>query len=222
MANFKTHLSVSILTSTAAAGIAVNLHLIAYTHTPWFIFLGIVGGMLPDIDANNSRPVNLLFSLLAVLGMCAIVQIFKNSYAPHRLLILAAAGYLVIRYGISALFKRFTEHRGVFHSLLAALFFALQAACISYYLLHWNLVHAWLNGIFIALGFITHLALDEIYSVDLTNSRMKKSFGTALKLCSYSNMTASALMMMATIGMYWLAPSPLPLVHAVLAGVHYR
>lgn len=212
MANFKTHLSVSTVASTAAAGLAVNMQLIAYTHMPWFIFLGIVGGMLPDIDANNSRPVRLLFGLLAILGALAVLRAFKNSYATHQLLMIAAASYLLIRYGVSAMFNRFTEHRGVFHSLLAALFFALQTICVSHYFLHWNAIHAWLNGLFIATGFIIHLLLDELYSVDVSNSRMKKSFGTAMKLCSYRNITASALMMICTITLYWMAPSPLPLV----------
>ena len=84
--------------------------------------------------------------------------------------------------------------------------------CISYHFLHWDVLHAWLNGIFIALGFIVHLILDEVYSVDLFNSRMKKSFGTALKLFSHSNMPASALMAVFTLMLYWMAPSPLPLV----------
>lgn len=212
MANFKTHLSLSTVIGTAAAGMAVNMQLIAYTHMPWFIFLSILGGMLPDIDADNSRPVKLLFSLLALLGASAVLQAFKNSYTPHQLLMITAAAFLLIRYGVSALFNQFTEHRGVFHSLLAALFFTLQFTCISYFFLHWSVVHAWLNGIFIAIGFITHLLLDELYSVDLSNSRMKKSFGTAMKLCSYRNITASALMMICTIALYWIAPSPQPLV----------
>ncbi|MDP2903286.1 MAG: metal-dependent hydrolase [Methylovulum sp.] len=212
MANFKTHLSLSAAAGIAATGIAVNLQLIAYTHMPWFIFLVVVGGMLPDIDADNSRPVKLLFSLLAILGMFAVLHAFKNDYAPHRLLMIAAASYLLVRYGVAALFNRFTEHRGVFHSFLAALFFALQATCISFYFLHWNAVDAWLNGVFVAIGFIVHLLLDEIYSVDLSNSRMKKSFGTAMKLCSYRNIMASVLMLVCTMALYWLTPSPLPLV----------
>ena len=111
-----------------------------------------------------------------------------------------------------ALFNALTVHRGVFHSVLAALFFALLMTCISYHFLHWDVLHAWLNGIFIAVGFIVHLLLDELYSVDLSNSRMKNSFGTALKLFSHSNLTASSLMAIFTIMLYWMAPSPMPLV----------
>ena len=41
---------------------------------------------------------------------------------------------------------------------------------------------AWLTGLFLFIGFLIHLALDEIYSVDVEGRTIKKSFGTALKL----------------------------------------
>jgi len=152
------------------------------------------------------------------MGAAAALLVFKNSYTLHLLLPIAAGTYLFIRYGMFALFNQLTVHRGVFHSVLAALFFLLLMTCISYHFLHWNIFHAWLNGIFIALGFIVHLLLDELYSTDLANLRMKNSFGTALKLFNYESMTASALMAICTIMLYSVAPSPGPLVKA-LSGI---
>ncbi len=212
MANFNTHLSIAIAASMGAALVAVNVHLIATTDMPWLIFLGTLGGLLPDIDASNSRPVKLLFTVLALMGVAGMLQAFKNDYDPYPLLLIVAGTYLFIRHIVFALFNRLTVHRGVFHSVLAAVFFALLMTCISYHFLHWSVLHAWLNGLFIALGFIVHLLLDELYSVDLSNARMKNSFGTALKLFSHSNMTASALMTIFTLMLYWMAPSPMPLV----------
>ncbi len=212
MANFNTHLSVATAASTGAALLAVNAHLIADADMPWLIFLGALGGLLPDIDASNSRPVKLLFNVLALMGIAGVLQIFKDSVAPYPLVLIVVGAYLSIRHGLLALFNGLTVHRGVFHSILAALFFALLMTCISYYCLHRDILHAWLNGIFIALGFIVHLLLDELFSVDLSNSRMKNSFGTALKLFNYNNMTASALMTLITLMLYWITPSPLPLV----------
>lgn len=213
MANFNTHLSIATAVGLGAALVAVNVHLITNADMPWLIFLSALGGLLPDIDASNSRPVKLLFFVLALMGVAAALDAFRNSYhAPYPLWLIAAGTYLFIRYAMFALFNRFTVHRGVFHSVLAAVFFALLMTCISYHFLHWNISHAWLNGIFIALGFIVHLLLDELYSVDLSNTRMKKSFGTAFKLFSYSNIMASALMIVCTITLYGMAPSPQPLV----------
>ncbi|MDP1665646.1 MAG: metal-dependent hydrolase [Methylobacter sp.] len=212
MANFNTHLGIASAAGIGAALVAADAHLIVKADIPWLVFLSILGGMLPDIDAHNSRPVKLLFNVLALMGVAAVLQAFKNSYAPYLLLLIAAGTYLFIRYVMFALFNRLTVHRGVFHSALATLFFSLLMTCISYHFLHWDILHAWLNGIFIALGFIVHLLLDELYSTDLSNLRMKKSFGTALKLFNYNNMTASALMAICTIMLYSIAPSPTPLI----------
>jgi hypothetical protein len=214
MANFNTHLSIATAASLGAAVVAVNVHLIATADMAWLIFLGILGGLLPDIDASNSRPVKLLFTVLALMGGAGALQIFKDHYQPYPLSVIVASTYLLIRYVVFTLFNRLTVHRGVFHSVLAAVFFALLMTCISYHFLHWRILQAWLNGLFIALGFIVHLLLDEIFSVDLSNARMKASFGTALKLFSHSNMTASALMTLLSLMLYWVAPSPMPLLKA--------
>lgn len=211
MANFNTHLSIALTASVGTSLVAVNIHLITSADMLSLIFLGTLGGLLPDIDASNSRPVRLLFFVLALMGVATVLHAFKNHYEPYPLLLIVVGTYLFIRYGLFALFNRLTVHRGVFHSVLAALFFALLMICISYRFLHSGVLHAWLNGIFIAQGFIVHLLLDELYSVDLSNSRMKKSFGTALKLCSYSNPSASTLMTVFTILLYWMAPAPTPL-----------
>jgi membrane-bound metal-dependent hydrolase YbcI (DUF457 family) len=210
MANFKAHVFIAAAASSGAALVAANVGLIDGADAPWLIFLGIVGGMLPDIDASNSKPVKLLFNVLALLGVSGVWVAFKDGYAQQQLLLGVVAIYLGIRYGLFFLFNSFTEHRGVFHSLLAAVFFACLMTCISFYFLEWDILHAWLNGLFIAVGFIVHLLLDELYSVDLSNTRMKKSFGTALKLFSYKNIPASVLMTVCTIALYWLAPSPAP------------
>jgi hypothetical protein len=215
MANFNTHLSIAAAASSGVALISVNVHLIAITDMPWLVFLGTVGGMLPDIDADNSRPVKLLFNVLALMGVAAALQVFEGKYISYQLLSIAGVTYLVIRYGVYALFNNLTVHRGVFHSLMAAVFFALLMTCVSYYFIHWDALHAWLNGLFIALGYIVHLLLDEFCSVNLSNARIKKSFGTALKLFSYSNITASTLLTICTLALYWITPSPIPLVNVL-------
>lgn len=222
MANFKTHVNIAALASTGAAALAVNVQLITLTHMPWFIFLGVVGGMLPDIDANRSKPVRLLFMILALMSASAVLQIVKTMMVSYQALALAAASYFFVRYGVLKLFNKLTVHRGVFHSILAALFFGLLMTCISYHLLHWQLIPAWLNGLFITFGFIVHLLLDETYSVDLSNARLKKSFGTALKLFSYNNFFASLLLAVCTLALCHLAPPLTPFVKLVkTAQWHY-
>jgi hypothetical protein len=48
--------------------------------------------------------------------------------------------------------------------------------------------------------------LDEIFSVDFMNTRIKRSFGTALKVIDYRNLTNSALMIGAVYFLFLMAP----------------
>jgi hypothetical protein len=52
-----------------------------------------------------------------------------------------------------------------------------------------------------------HLCLDEIYSVDLLNRRMKRSAGTALKIYDYKNYWTSVYMFALMLVVYLLTPS---------------
>ena len=238
MANFNTHLFIAATGSSSAALFAVNQQLINWVDTPWLVFIGTIGGLLPDIDSDNTRQVRVVFLLLALLstvtvlsgegllqeinklfpdkdGVChissiSIASLFSSlagKCVSLKLLILASTTFLTVRYGLLYLFKTLTVHRGVFHSLLAALFFTLLTSNISFYLFQQQLFFAWLNGLFMGLGFVIHLLLDEIYSVDLSNTRLKRSFGTALKLYNYNNGYASTLMLICTLTLFTTIPS---------------
>ena len=213
MANFKVHIGVASGCSVLVTVIGVELDFIDIQHTQWLIFLGIVGGMLPDVDAVNSRPVRLLYSILALLSAATVLAIFKKYYVQsYELLLLAVFVYCLTRYLVLASIRKFTVHRGIFHSILALCFFSFAIIGVSYYFLKQDPIYAWLNGVFLGLGFFVHLILDEMYSVDLANRRIKKSFGTALKLVNYKNIPSSLAMVIFTLLLYWFLPPVLPLL----------
>jgi hypothetical protein len=214
MANFNTHLSVALVASAGVAVAAVNLRVMTVTDVPWMIAFGAIGGMLPDIDSGNSTPIKLFFTTLGIIASLTVINVLQNLYPAHLLLAMAAATYLGVRYALLVAFDRFTEHRGIFHSILTAIFFCLLMICIACYLLRWDILHGWLSGLFIGFGFIVHLLLDEVYSVDLSNKRLKKSFGTALKLYSYNNLLSSGIMLTFTLALAWITPQPQPLIKA--------
>lgn len=215
MANFNVHVSIAASASSVVAVLGVNLHLMDFSHVPWLVFVGIIGGMLPDIDAVNSKPVRLLFNVLALLSATAVLSTLKNYAQSYQLFALAAGIYWLTRYLVLASIARFTVHRGIFHSILALAFFSLTMVCLSHYAFKQTLIYAWLNGFFLGFGFLVHLLLDEMYSVDLSNRRIKKSFGTALKFFNYKNLPSSALMMLLTIFLYFASPTPLPLLSKI-------
>ena len=77
---------------------------------------------------------------------------------------------------------------------------------IFYYVFDRHEGVAWLAGGFLFIGYLTHLILDEIYSVDVLGNRIKRSFGTAFKLFDRRNMTGSALMGATALGLLFLTP----------------
>jgi membrane-bound metal-dependent hydrolase YbcI (DUF457 family) len=97
-------------------------------------------------------------------------------------------------------------HRGIYHSVLAGLFFAFVTAIAYYYVLGRHEGVSWLAGGFMFIGYMIHLVLDEIYSVDVLGTRVKRSFGTALKIYDGRRIDHSIAMTVATVAALMLTP----------------
>lgn len=251
MANFKTHVTVAFVGSAAVALCAMSVGVVNWIEAPWLILLGTIGGLLPDIDSDNTKQVKVLFISLSIASffmvltkggtvqdlsalfasgtlfcqaasfdLSVIIKNLSSQCVSYTLILMAIIAYFGVRYPLFALFKSLTVHRGVFHSILAAVFFALLTTCIVYYGLKQNAMLAWLSGEFVCTGFIIHLLLDEAYSVDLSNVRLKRSFGTALKLYGYRSLLASFAMLVCTLFLYSIAPSSTSFVVALQKAVN--
>ena len=110
-----------------------------------------------------------------------MIERFQHMGLSVEQMVLAGLGiYLGIRFGISSIFKRFTVHRGMWHSLPAA----FLVSSIAFFICSSEDVKLRLFKSFaVFVGFCSHLVLDEIYSIDLQGQtvRLKKSMGTAMK-----------------------------------------
>ena len=143
-----------------------------------------VGGLLPDLDSDSSVPNRILFRLAAVGAVILTFQyLLTTYYSIVEGAVILAGAYLAVRYVLATVFRFITVHRGMFHSIPAMLIVGL-----SLYLLYGN--YAERDRFFMAgagmLGFLSHLVLDEICAVDFQGARLKKPFGSALKLYSSS------------------------------------
>ena len=114
--------------------------------------------------------------------------------------------YLFVRFPVWALFQKFTVHRGSIHSIGIALLCCFAAAALSFHFFAKQPFIAWLVGLFIFLGFILHLVLDEIYSVDFMGYRLKRSFGTALKLFDFKARISTAVISLCLIALWFVTP----------------
>jgi len=82
---------------------------------------------------------------------------------------------------------------------------AITTVIIAYWLGREPVV-AWMAGLFVFLGYVIHLVLDEMYSVDITGARIKRSFGSALKLFDRNSTSASMLMAGALVATLLVTP----------------
>ena len=192
MAGFKTHVTTSSLFGIGYAGAGYAMGV------PWDSALvagGLCGisGMLPDLDSGSGRPLRETMGFAAAIIPMFLIDRFQQLGLTNELLVLATGGlYLLIRYGAAKLLAKYTVHRGMFHSIPAALTFAGVAFLIFGCT---NLHLRYFKAGAVMLGFMTHLFLDEIYSIEWHRGRVrfKKSFGSAIKLwgsSTWANLSA--------------------------------
>lgn len=206
MADFATHLGWGAVGAGLAASATYAADIVPAGDILTLTMAGVIGSVLPDIDLEKTVPSRSLFTGLGMVLAFIVLFNFKSSYSIVELWLIWLAVFCAIRYGAYNIFHRRTDHRGIFHSLLAGVFFmALAAALLAHGLGHPPLV-AWMAGLFVFFGYFIHLVLDEVYAVDITGARLKRSFGTALKLFDPQSVGASAAMLGALIIVLPLTP----------------
>jgi membrane-bound metal-dependent hydrolase YbcI (DUF457 family) len=206
MANFRVHVLGAAIPSAIAASLAVAGGLATPVVGAACFGLGVLGGMLPDIDADSSVPTRIIFGALAVFAAAAVAIALRDAMAPWLVVLAALAAFLVIRVGLRGFTAWLCVHRGLVHSLPFAALVGVLVVLAASRAFHLAPTPAWLAGVFLTGGFLIHLALDELYSVDLLGARMKRSFGTALKLGSRRQLLATAVLYGGVIGLLTVAP----------------
>lgn len=166
---------------------------------------GAAGGLLPDVDSESSISTRLVFTIVAILsallGASGVYHHVDGEYRLIAPIVTALLTYIFIRYAVSEVFHAVTAHRGVIHSIPMAAACGLGLFHAMSLVLHVPAGTAMWPSLFLAGGFVAHLLLDEIYSVDLQNARLKRSFGTALKLGSRSNLPGTIALYVADVAM---------------------
>jgi hypothetical protein len=200
VAGFKTHITTSTVLGFAYGGAGLYILRDASGEIPvatCVLGAGLcsVAGMLPDLDSDTGIPLRETIAFTAAVVPMLLIDRFSHMGLSHESMVLAGGLiYLLIRFGFFKLLTRFTVHRGMFHSLPAALVASemafLLCSCEESSL-------RWFKAIAVFIGYMSHLILDEIYSIEWTGARwrLKSSFGTATKLWgsnTYANLSTYA------------------------------
>ncbi|WP_158678178.1 metal-dependent hydrolase [Pseudoalteromonas sp. T1lg23B] len=220
MANFETHFKASVVTSAALSSVILATSQANPTDTLLLFVIGSLAGLLPDLDADKSRSLNSLFSVFA-LCIGIFLPIFLELNSLTEIWLSALGAYLILMYAIKPLFERFTVHRGASHSLLNVVMIALLTLNLAI-MAGKSINFALLCSVSVTVGMLTHLILDECYSVDINNNEIKASFGSALKPIAVASPFA-CLLQITVIGLsiYMLTPYYDGLI-AAINGWHYQ
>jgi hypothetical protein len=225
MANYKTHRNIGIASAAISTTVAVssitvlstflsNLNynistdINVFTISLMMIF-GVIGSIFPDIDLKTSIPSKfmrlILVLVLAIFSfsimnqqetyLMSIIPLEQNLILPTFIVTSLLIPYVVIYF-----LENIMVHRGIVHSIPFGLLSAIvliegiNIVNNSFDIMSLN---SFLIGLLFFTGFITHLVLDEMYSVNLLGAKLKKSFGTALKIFDKKNVTG-------TVAIYFL------------------
>jgi hypothetical protein len=231
MAMFRGH-----ITTSGTLGIGVGAFGAYYLHYDWGTAclaggLTAIGGMLPDLDSDSGIPAREMFGLAAVFVPLLLVHRLQSfQLTPEQLLVVLAAIYFGVRYGVSEVFRRVTVHRGMFHSVPAMIIAGLAvflmyhgpapaasmssaSASLAVMPGHPAIDDELRKRLYFAvgtmIGFLSHLLLDELFAVDLMGGipKLNQFAGTALKLKSDSwSATLFTYAILCTLGyMAWVS-----------------
>jgi hypothetical protein len=215
MASYRGHLAFSSVLGAAYG--AAGVWYFHYDWGPVFLGAGItaIGGLAPDLDSDSGVPIRELFGLAAVvipvLVLKRIEAFYQGGLFPfERTVVILGLLYLLIRFGLSTVFKHYTVHRGMFHSIPAMLI----AGLVVYLPYHGEQRLRYYLAGGMMLGFLSHLVLDEIYSVDFSGAkiRLARSAGSAVKFWSKSSgATLATYLVLGALGyLAWLDYQHLP------------
>ena len=222
MANFNTHLGAAAISSGMLATLCLQVGFVDAKDALLLTTMGVIGGILPDIDLHYSYPSRILFSLLGIIISLLWVFSAKNQLSILQLWGAGLGIYLFIRYPVWSLFQKLTVHRGSIHSINAAILISFVTAALCFHAFGKHAFVSWLVAMFIFLGFILHLVLDEIYSVDFMGHRLKRSFGTALKLIDKNERISTAVIFFSIVITWFFTPDISQFIDTLFSAETYR
>ena len=224
MANFKTHIASSGLLGTAygAAGfVGYDMPLATSILSGGLV---TIAGVLPDVDSDNGIILRESLALVAAVAPMLMLHRFREwGWTNETIVVVAGLTYVMVRFGLGTLLRRYTVHRGMWHSIpaaaIAGLIVYLLCSCPD------ERLRLFKTGAIIT-GYLWHLILDEIYSVETTSMgrvRIKRSFGTAMKFyrsSAWANISTYAKLILLSVAIFVDESPTLHDVHYTDAPAH--
>ena len=181
MAGYREHISVSGLLGLFYGSAMVIAFGVSPIQGGLAAALTWVAGMIPDLDSESGKPIRELFGLTAAIAPLVLMQhVHSMGGNTERAMLLAFIVYVLVRFGGASLVGMLSVHRGMFHSI-PALLISAQVTFLFY--ANPSKMVKLTMALGVAIGFLSHLVLDEMYSIqwDGTKIKLARSAGSALK-----------------------------------------
>jgi len=208
MAMFREHVAAGAVVSVAAVtGVFFYSMLVDPLLLAILFGVIIIGSFLPDVDSDSGLPFYLVYGTASIVAT-GYVALYVLAHPPgeewYWLVGVPAVALFFFWFVLGGIIKHFTVHRGIFHSIPATIIAGLGTLLAAR---HFGLTEntSVLMGSGMALGYLTHLILDELHSaVDFEGIPFisKSSLGTALKVFSNSSYVNMATYVVLTSLLY--------------------
>ena len=207
MAGFKGHLAFGMVTGVIWCCIIAYLSLLQPVFLPFIFVVTVLASFLPDLDSDGGVPLRVLLIVVSVVSGFYVGYFSFQKNLDHSIIIPGLYGlvYGLFNYFIiGGVFKKITVHRGMFHSIPAAILSILITLTILNIYID-SLNQKLIFSISVGIGYLCHLILDELNSVvNLGGTPFipNKSLGSALKFFSNSrfiNISVYALILILLI-----------------------
>ncbi|QWR77728.1 metal-dependent hydrolase [Candidatus Magnetomonas plexicatena] len=190
MPGFKEHLTFGLITGVAVSLPAVTMHYVKNSLALPIIACTSVGALIADFDSESSVPFHVASSVFAAItGVFVFLYLKRTTPEIGDLLIWTVCSVLAAKFLISPIIKKMTTHRGIWHSIPAAVI-SFLAAFLLLQRVNMETDSRFYLTLSIGIGYISHLVLDEGKSLFhfkfLIFWSPKKSIGSALKFIGQS------------------------------------
>ena len=206
MASFEQHLNGAVIATGVAIAPLHSASLINVEQSLIVLGLGVIGGVLPDLDSDNSKPIQIVFKIFSIFLPLLIILSIADNLSLLYLIGAWLASSLILNLTLFKLFLTLTTHRGIFHSIPMGIFLGQVTMYIFYKQLHYDIIFSTIAGGFLLFGFLIHLLLDELVSLNALGISIKKSFGTAFKLYDRKNMFGTIFLYIAIVTFFFFIP----------------
>jgi len=202
MASFEQHVNTAVIITGISIAPLYSSSLVDLNQALTLLFFGMIGGVLPDMDLENSKPLQITSSILSLFVPLLAILILLESLSIIKMLVMWFLFAGILHFMIFKVLLNLTVHRGIIHSIPMGIFLSQILAISFFHLFHYPELFSILCGIFLFLGFIIHLLLDEFISLNVFGSKFKKSLGSAFKLYQKDNLLGSLFLYVAIIALY--------------------